>query len=257
MEPFMTSNLRTILLSSSATIGLIACGALKGEPQTSYCEAVCDWAVECSGDDSKLDACLEATRAADSTCADAENGDLDPATSSLVEDCVASVESDSCDGLTGSVEAQTSATPSTACITSDGTEAADAYNAARISVQSSGDEFCTDLGSSICAQAVDCIAGDLGSDDATDGLQELCESTVISPLVSTCQGKDLDPSYGTSPNASRMSANTCAESVNGTSSSCDIFTADAWSPECAAIGVDAEVITSLISFAADQGVTVP
>ena len=130
------------------------------------------------------------------------------------------------------------------------------YNAARVSVQSSGDEFCTDLGSSICAQAVDCIAGDLGSDDATEGLQELCESTVISPLVSTCQGKDLDPSYGTSPNASRMSANTCAASVND-GDSCDIFTADAWSPECAAIGVDAEIITSLIDFAAAEGVTVP
>ena len=267
MEQFMTSTLRNIFIFSSATIGLIACDAVKdaagdvieGEPQTSYCEAVCDWAVDCSGEDGALDACLEDTRAEDSSCADAESGDLDPATSKLVEDCVATVETDSCDGLTGSVDAQTTATPSAACVASEGTAAVATYNAARIATQSSGADFCADLGTSICAHVVDCLVGDFELDEATEVLQAACEETAISALISTCNGVDLDPSYGTSPNVNRMMANSCAETVNGLSNSCDIFTLSAWSTDCAAVVVDAtalpDIVADLLSFAAGYGVT--
>ena len=118
----MNTTVRTLVFSSSAALSLVACDAAKdalgGEAQTSYCEAICDWAAECTGDDSSLDACLEETRAANSNCADAENGDLNPASRKLVEDCVATVESDSCDGLTGSATDQASATPSEECVAS-------------------------------------------------------------------------------------------------------------------------------------------
>tara|TARA_B100000575_G_C23036476_1_gene596605 strand:+ start:322 stop:1158 length:837 start_codon:yes stop_codon:yes gene_type:complete len=265
LESDMTSMFRTLLISMPAAASLVACdaakNALESEPQTSYCEAVCDWAVECSGETETLDACLEATRAANSNCADAENGDLNPASRALVEDCVATVEADTCDGLTGSVDAQTTATPSAECVASEGTAAADAYNEARISTQSSGETFCEDLGSSICAQAVDCLIGDFGVDEATDALQSACEATAVSELISTCQTVDLDPSYGTDPNVNRMTANTCSSSIEGLSDSCAVFSADAWPAECGAVIVDAEalpgLVGNLISFANSYGVEVP
>ena len=259
----MTSTLRNILIFSSATMGLTACDsikdALEGGPQTSYCEAVCDWAVECTGEEGALDACLEDTRAIDSNCADAENGDLDPATVTLVNDCVDTVGADGCGGLTGSVTDQTTATPSAACVASEGTVALETYDAARSSTQSSGTDFCADLGTSICANVVDCLVGDFGIDEATDALQAACEDTAISALISTCNGVDLDPSYGTDPNVNRMMANSCADTVDGLSNSCDVFTADAWPTDCAAIVVDASalpaIVADLVSFAEGYGVT--
>ena len=59
----MNTTLRNSLLLLGTTVSIAACDALKSEPQTSYCEAVCDWAVECSGDTASLESCLEATRA--------------------------------------------------------------------------------------------------------------------------------------------------------------------------------------------------
>jgi hypothetical protein len=259
----MTSTLRNSILFSAATIGLIACGAAKdalsGEAQTSYCEAVCDWAVECSGEEGALDACLEATRAADSSCADAESGDLNPANSALVEDCVATVDSGDCSGLTGSVAEQTASAPSAACLTSEGAAAPDTYNEARTAVQSSGADFCDDLGASICANIVDCLIGDHGVDDAEDVLLSACEETAVSALVSTCKDVDLDARYGTDPNSNRMAANTCAEAVGGLSDSCEVFSTVAWPTECTAVVVDASALPGLVSdlmdFAAEYGVT--
>ena len=267
----MTSILRNTLMISSAVFGMMACDAkdalddasgdvLGGDPQTSYCEAVCEWAVGCTGDDSMLDSCLEDTRAADSNCAAAESGDINPASSTLLEDCVTSVSSDSCDGLNGSIDAQTTATPSTACVTSEGDAAIETYNAARTAVQSSGEQFCTDLGSSICANVVDCLVGDFGVEEAEDALQEACESTAISALVTTCNDVDLEPSYGTDPNVNRMAANSCSDAVGGLSDSCAVFSADAWPADCAAVVVDASalpgLVENLVSFATEQGVDV-
>lgn len=260
----MNTTLRTMILSASAAIGLSACDAAKDAlsagPQTSYCEAICDWAVECSGDDSTLDECLDATRAANDNCAAAEGGDLDPANSKLVEDCVATVEADSCDGLTGSVEDQGAATPSSECIASEGpTVALDAYNDARTSQQAAGDDFCEDLGGSICANVVDCLIGDFDVDEATDALQAACEASAVTALVSTCQDVDLEPGYGADANVNRMSANVCAQGVSGLADSCDVFSGEAWPAECAAVVVEAsalpDLIVNLLAFAEEYGVT--
>ena len=54
----------------------------KGEPTTSYCEAICDQAVSCAAaertvdEDAMRDQCLADTRAADPSCEEAETGDL-------------------------------------------------------------------------------------------------------------------------------------------------------------------------------------
>jgi hypothetical protein len=263
----MTSSLRNILAFSSATFSLAGCDAAKdaataaieGGAQTSYCEAVCDWAVGCSGEEDALDACLEATRAADATCAGAESGDLEPVDRTLVTECVTSMADDTCEGLTGSVDQQTLAVPSAACLASEGTAAADAYNAARAATQSSGTDFCDDLGTSICAHVVDCLVGDLGVDEATDVLLTACEDTAISALVSSCKGVDLEASYGTDPNLNRMGANTCATTLDGLADSCDVFSAAAWPAECGAVVVDASalpgMVSGLLSFAESYGVT--
>ena len=261
----MNTTLRNSILFSSAAIGLIACGAAKdaldGEAQTSYCEAVCDWAVSCSGEADSLDACLEATRAADSNCAAAENGELNPANSALVEDCVATVDTDECSGLTGSVAEQTASAPSAACITSEGTAATDTYDAARTAVQSDGGQFCDDLGASICGNVVDCLIGDLGVGEAEDALLTACEDSAIGALITTCNGVDLDARYGTDPNVNRMAANTCADTLGGLASSCDIFGADAWPEECGAVLVDASeipaLVGNLVTFAEGYDVEVP
>ena len=204
MEPIMTFTVRNTILFSSATIGLIACGAAKdvlsGDPQTSYCEAVCDWAVGCTEESDLLDACLEATRAEDSNCADAESGEIDPATSTLVEDCVATVEADSCNGLTGSQTEQAAATPSAECL---GASTIDTYNVARSSAQTSGAAFCDDLGTNICSHVVECLVADRGVEDAEDTLQSTCETTVLGLMVSNCKTVDLDPSYGGDSNINR------------------------------------------------------
>ena len=261
LDEQMNTTLRHSLLFSVTAVAIAACGALKSEPQTSYCEAVCNWAVECSGETASLDSCLEATRAANSNCADAENGDLNVVESSLVEDCVETVEAASCEGLTGSVDEQSTATPSAECVASEGSAAVDAYNEARTSTQADGETFCEDIGSSICGHVVDCLVGDFGIDEATEALQAACEATAVSNLVTTCKTVDMEPRYGTDPNVNRITANTCSTTVAELDNSCDVFSADAWPAECAAVVADAEALPGavgdLISFASEYGVDVP
>ena len=257
----MNTTLRNSLLLLGTTVSIAACDALKSEPQTSYCEAVCDWAVECSGDTASLESCLEATRAANSNCADAENGELNVADSALVEECVETVEAASCEGINGSIEDQTTATPSAECVASEGSAAVDAYNAARTSTQPDGETFCEDIGTSICSHVVDCLVGDFGIDEATDALQSACEATAVSNLVTTCKTVDMEPRYGTDPNVNRITANECSTTVAGLEDSCAVFTEAAWPAECAAVVADAEAlpgaVADLISFAAEYGVEVP
>ncbi len=266
----MNTTLRNSLIISSTIIGLVACGAaedaknaadgtdaLTGDPQTSYCEAVCDWAVDCSGESDSLESCLEATRAVDSNCAAAESGDLNLASGQLVEDCVATVEADNCDGLTGSIDAQGIATPSTECITSEGVAATETYNEARASVQPSGDVFCEDLGAQICSHVVDCLVGE-NSELVSDTLQDLCVNGPIAGVITSCQAVDLEVGYGTDSNPNRLAANVCSNTMSGLEDSCDVFTADAWPPECTGSVIEAtelvELATSLASFASEQGV---
>ena len=82
--------------------------ALDGEPQTSYCEALCDWAVSCAEGESSLstdemmDACLADTRASDPKCADAEAGELSIDKALILTECTNAVSDMECSGLTGS-----------------------------------------------------------------------------------------------------------------------------------------------------------
>ena len=266
----MNTTLRNSLIISSTLIGLVACSAaedvknaadstdaLSSDPQTSYCEAVCDWAVDCSGESDALESCLEATRAVDANCGAAESGELNMASGQLVEDCVATVDADNCDGLTGSIDAQGTATPSTECITSEGVAATDAYNEARTSVQPSGEAFCEDLGAQICSHVVDCLVGQ-NSELVSDTLQDLCVNGPIAGVITSCQAVDLEVGYGTDSNANRFAANVCSNTMSGLENSCDVFTTEAWPPECTGSVIEAsalvELATNLATFASEQGV---
>ena len=187
---------------------------------------------------------MEATRALDSNCAAAESGDLNVANSLLLEECVATVEEESCDGLTGPIDAQATATPSTLCVTSEGVAATDVYNEARASVQADGDVFCEDLGAQICSHVVDCLVGE-NSELVSDTLQEACVSGPVAGVITSCKAVDLEVGYGTDSNPNRLAANVCSNKMNVLSDSCDVFAADAWPPECTGSVIEASFLVDM------------
>ncbi len=246
-------------------VGLTACAEDEkgGSGAGSYCEALCDWAADCAGDAlGKKEAkkrCLEATRAADSNCADAESGDLDPVSQAAVDKCVESFDDRACDDITGDETDVATGTPPSECVTSEGSAAVDAYNDGRAAAQPTGDELCDDIGATICAHAVDCLIGDYGVSEAEDALQEACEATVTADMVSNCKDVGLDVGYGDDINANRIAADDCSTELNGLDDSCQIFTEDAWPASCGGSVIDADDLPalagSLVGFASDYGVS--
>ena len=262
----MTKTFSSSVAIAMAIVGFTACAEddKGGGAASSYCEAMCEWAADCAGDAlGKKEAkkrCLEAARAADSNCADAENGDLNPADQVLQDKCIESYEDLSCDGISDATDAATS-TPTTECITSEGEAAVDAYNDGRAAAQPSGDELCDEIGTTICEQVVDCLT--LGyADEVTevgDALQSACEATVTADMVSNCKEVGLDVGYLDDTNANRVLADECYEALNGLDDSCDIFTEAGWDESCGGSVVSADeipgLVGSLVSFAEEYGVS--
>jgi len=263
---FMNKTLSSSFVIALAVVGFTACAEDdKGSgAASSYCEALCDWAADCAGDAlGKKEAknrCLEAARAADSNCADAEAGDLNPAEQALQDSCIESFDDKSCDDITGSETDVASATPSSACVTSEGEAAVDAYNDGRAAAQPSGDELCDEIGTTICEQVVDCLT--MGhADDVTEVgevLQETCEATVTADMVANCKDVGLDVGYGTDTNANRIAADDCYAELGGLEDSCDIFSESAWPATCGGSVIAADELAglagSLVEFAAANGV---
>ena len=135
--------------------------------------------------------------------------------------------------------------------------ATEAYNEARTVVQPEGEEFCNDLGAQICSHVVDCLVGE-NSELVSDTLQELCINGPIAGVITSCKAVDLEVSYGTDANANRFAANVCSNTMSGLENSCDVFTTDAWPPECTGSVIEAselvELGTKLATFATEQGV---
>jgi hypothetical protein len=262
----MNKTFTSSLALAIAVVGFTACGEDEkgGDAASSYCEAMCDWAADCAGEAlGKKEAkkrCLDAARAADSNCADAEGGDLNVAAQALQDKCIESYDGKSCDDITGSEEDVATATPTSECVASEGDAAIDAYNDGRAAAQASGDELCDEIGSTICAQVVDCLT--LGhADDVTevgDALQEACEATVTADMVSNCKEVGLDVGYGADTNANRVLADDCYGELSGLDDSCDIFTEDAWPASCGGSVISVEELPglaeSLVGFASEYGV---
>jgi len=255
----------TSLALTLSLVGLAGCAEEeKGSGAAgSYCEALCDWAADCAGDalgtNEAKSRCLDAARAADSNCADAEAGDLNPVSQAAVDSCIDAFDGKSCDDITGAEEDVATATPPAECVTSEGEAAVDAYNDGRAAAQPTGDEVCDDNGSTICAHAVECLIGSFGVDKAEEELQDACEAAVTADLVSNCKDVGLDVGYGSATNPNRIAADDCSEGLNGLSDSCDIFTSDAYPASCGGSVIDADdlpgLASSLVDFAGDNGVT--
>jgi hypothetical protein len=154
--------------SARATL-LLALACSNDTPVRSFCESACDWAVACAGttrglaDPAGLTAqCLNATRAADPTCAQAESGTVEEPARSIVEACTAELDdlTDelSCAGFVGTFDEITTSTLPAQCAGVSPT-AADAYRAAQTAVAETGLELCERFEDTVCVEAEGCILG--------------------------------------------------------------------------------------------------
>ncbi len=249
----------TILLASNV-VGCDAFNkikdALDGEPQTSYCEALCDWAVTCAegesslGPDEMMDACLSDTRASDPKCADAEAGELSVDKALILTECTNSVIAMECNGLTGSeTEVGSARPPELMCIAgyggvddpssidfNDPAALADidsyaTFNAARNAVMKTGDELCDEVSWSICDSLIGCAAGMTGTEgsDEVEAVMEECQG-IFGEFTSNCKDNGLyDQTLPLDLNLTRWMADDCVEGL-ATVDACDLT---GWPLDCA------------------------
>ncbi len=218
--------------------------ALEGGPQVSYCESLCDWAVECAVEAEssisreEMEArCEEATNAADADCARAEAGDLNPDEILILNECTADVDEMTCDGLSG-IEGRP---PELSCIVAygglsdassidwtDPTAIADVkayatYNAARNAVLVTGGELCDEITEELCSSLVSC-SPDYDS-EASDDLQELAMDSCMDALSgfnSGCKSKGLyDQDLPIDYNPARGWAQDCVDALAVSDSLCE------------------------------------
>jgi len=232
----MTQAVRTPLIL--ATLATVSCGG--GEPTRSYCEALCDWSVDCHAGERSLDAdarhadCLAATHAVDDSCMAAENGEANPAAIAALEPCVSAVDAAASDGecsaFTGSIDELKQGTTPTQCAT-QGTDAQATFDAARLATQETGDELCDRLSTTFCERTDTCILGDVGGQipqsvtDAMGGTPfELCVQRLDPVFTSDCQTNSLYVAEQTldDVNPPRQAARTCLGDFS-TTACADLF----------------------------------
>ena len=233
--------------------------ALDGEPQTSYCESLCDWAVDCAEGESSLsademmEACLEATRDSDPECANAERGGLSVEDSLTLTECTNAVEAMDCNGLTGSETQVTSGRPpdlqcSVLYGGFDGVDSIDfsepesipasladirtyeTYNEARNAVMKTGDELCDDVSEGICDALVGCAADatDMEDTEAADLLMEQCLNA-FNGFTTKCKENGLyDQTLPLDLNITRWNAEECVSGL-AEADACDV---PAWPEVC-------------------------
>ena len=206
---------------------LLSCGLLGGgEPQQSYCEAICDQAVTCASDERAVDgdgltnACLDATRAVDDSCATAESEGLDAVSAEALTACTdaiaAEIADGECSGFTGSIDELKTGTPATACAT-QGADAQAVYDAARDATSEGNDELCTRFSDTFCNAAYDCLLEDFGGsipDEAVtalgNGPVEYCLAAVDGQTQTCIDDSLYVPEESlTDVNATRQAAREC------------------------------------------------
>lgn len=237
---------------------LAACSGknpLESDPQTSYCEAVCQDAADCAAAERGADAaalyeeCLAATHAVDSSCEEAESGGLDPASSEALSACTDAVEGDaSCDDYTGSYTEQESGTPPAECA-SQGTDANGVYDAAQESTEETNDELCERFTDTFCEQLTGCIAETLGDgyQAAVDAIGvepvERC-TTSVSSQTESCKADELyaPGESATDPNTAREGARECL--TDFAALTCEQLYAGDLPATCAAAFTDTETATA-------------
>jgi hypothetical protein len=208
----------------TAIAALFSLAGCATEPQTSYCEALCDWAVECQATDRDVDAealraeCIAATEASDASCADASEG-LGPADSKLTTDCTDAIgalqTAGECLAFTGRIDEQATETTPTECA-SQGTGAQDTFDAARDATAETNDDMCERFADDFCMATDECVRAELGAEVDT-----IIEAVGFSPYDS-CRTKTdsntqaclTEEQYApgesiTDPNAQREFAREC------------------------------------------------
>jgi len=248
MSTTMTRSLIVIALAAMACKG-------KGEPVTSYCEAMCDHVVSCSADERAIDEdavradCLTDTRAADPSCAEAESGELGAVGKEALKGCVAALQdatdAGECDDITGRIDDLKVGTAPSECA-STGTNVQKVYDAARDAATEDNEQLCTRFTETFCTRLDECVIADLGTipQAVTDELGTPFEHCLsgLDTQTQTCTDNDL---YGAEEsvddlNTARQGARECLKDFT-------IITCEALmggdmqeSPECAASFSSAE-----------------
>lgn len=211
-----------LLLSFSLLAGLVAC---KTEPQTSYCEAVCDNAVACHEGERDVDSealmadCLAATEAADEDCAKATSGELDVATSKLLTKCTDALagEAGECGAYTGSIDEQKTATTPASCITYN-PDAQTTFDLGRQATSETGEELCNRFTHNFCDATSSCLSDELGADKVEEIAADLGFPSLYDRCIDKMAGQTdsciADDQYAAEEslsdvNASRQAAREC------------------------------------------------
>jgi len=228
------NRLISVLFGCAALTATVGCDeakdALEGGVQTSYCEALCDWAVTCAEGERSVSAealsaeCLTSTRALDASCADAEGGTLDTVSAAALTECTDAIadaaDAGECDNFTGSIDDLKIATTPTECGT-QGADAQETFSEAQSSTSETNDELCERFTESFCTQLDTCIIAEVFGDsipqeiiDALGQPVDLCVDQ-LSTVTDTCIADDL---YGAEEdlsdvNTARQSARECLTDI--------------------------------------------
>ncbi len=213
---FQLGGLVAIALAAS----LSACGG-KGKADQSYCQSLCDWAVECASASREVDAeammaeCLAATAAASPSCAAYDDGSIDKADEIILSDCNADIAdkqaAGECDAFTASIAESEVAQPPVSCNGLDGAQ--DAFTAAQQSVQESSAEMCERVADTFCSKMASCIDETTGFDSSavSDLPYDACMSA-LDGRVSECVSNDTYAADAT--NTQRAAADECLASFD-------------------------------------------
>ncbi|MFT5684684.1 MAG: hypothetical protein ACI8RZ_005628 [Myxococcota bacterium] len=174
-------------------------------PQTSYCEALCDWASECAAgerdvEDGLVDDCLTATEAAEADCATASTDGV-AAGGGLLTTCTDAVDAEAaageCGGFTGTIDELKVATTPTECV-SQGADAQATFEVARDAVAETNDQLCSRFTTTYCEAMDACLISELGDipDSVWENLGgsavELCQdSPGIATFTTSCTDEQL------------------------------------------------------------------
>jgi hypothetical protein len=241
------------LFFAVTALAAAACNGDKGK-QPTYCESICDLAVECAAAqreidaDAMMDECLAATKAA------GECGEMNIAEEKAAKPCVDALaeaqEAGECDAFTGNSATATTDVGPASCLTQGGFTGA--WSAAQEATAESGAEMCERFTSTFCDKITECVNSTAGYDPAT------FETTPYDVCMTSFQGRiDECASEGTyevsgSVNVQRDLVNDCLSDV-GNELTCEDLFAGRLPGTCAGAFVDEEQAASYGTSLAELG----
>lgn len=187
-------------------LALVACNT---EPQTSYCEALCEWGTTCAETertiadrDALYQDCLSQTEAQDDGCVTARTEGVNAARGVLLTECTDAIvgrqSAGECEAFTGSIDQQKSATTPGACA-SEGTDAQQTFSTAQSAVQETNQQVCDRFVLTFCEALDTCLVSELGEiPDAVwqqlggTNAVDVCQSTNgVTDFADACTATEL------------------------------------------------------------------